>query len=418
MKKNLKTIILSLLTGILLLPSVHADLIPPLVKDTLRNWFGGAIPEDYVVRTLLAILLFVIFYWAAGAVFKAGHYDDTKINKFRWMVALLVSIITVLFIPYSLLEVYKSIFALITPILATIGLILLARKVAKHHTPEGHIGAALIYAFVFAILGFVVAMADDFGISKYRITAGWSFLDIIQLLMVLVFIFMAMHIIKLFGRGPRGRIRDMGDNIRRGNEEAERERSEEKKEEKEARKIEHEDKKEEAIERKEIKTDIKIFSNLKKLKRLVEEWAKTIDQKKRPKGDQDKLKEINDELERLRKLEKFSLGLRRINIREAKHLEHLEQQMGNAQIGKDFKPYVGTGGKYRLTQESNLDNLFTKILAYISWQVNVAEPQPVYILNAIDKAMRIEVKKMQLEKENFRGAKQEEESAERIEHSH
>ena len=220
MRNKFKIIITSLVPALFLVPSVCAfQLFPPMISELLQTWFGGAIPPDYITRILLGLLIFIVFYYAAGFAFNKNAYGESKTNTFRWMVALLVAILTVLFLPQSLMDIYKSMFAMFTPVLVTIGLIVFARKVNKHHTQEGHIGAALAYAIGIALIGFVVAEASQFGIQDFNIF-GWSFLDILQLMMTILFVLFFMNIFKAFG-GSKTRMKDLGANSNEGRKEAE-----------------------------------------------------------------------------------------------------------------------------------------------------------------------------------------------------
>ncbi len=265
MKKNFKTIIIAILSTIFLIPSVHADIIPPIIKDQFREWFGSGVPDDYVLRMLLTLLVFLIFYWGAGALFKSGGaFGDSKTNMFRWTIALVVALIVGLFTPMSIIQTYKTIFLLIVPIIIVFGGLALGHRAARHKTSEGHLAAAIIYLFIFVVMSLTLAKANEFGITDYRLAAGFSFVDLLNIVMFVFFILMVVHFVKAFkpggfgwGKGPSTSMRRMEQNIGAGERGDHRHDKVEKREHKD-------EKKEERTEKKEIKVETKIFIELKK----------------------------------------------------------------------------------------------------------------------------------------------------------
>lgn len=408
MKNKLKIIITSLLPALFLVPSAHAfQLFPPMITEMLQNWFGGAIPPDYITRILLGLLIFIIFYYAAGFVFSDKVYGASKTNTFRWMVALLTAIISVLFIPQSLLDIYKSMFAMLTPVLITIALIMFARKVNKHHTQEGHIGAALAYAVGIALIGFVVAEASQFGIQDYAFF-GWSLLDIMQMLMFLLFVLFCINIFKAFG-GSKTRMRDMSSNIKDARNNMEKQEKEDEKNKKEEKEAEKETKREEKTTKKEIREDVYIFNDLKKLRALVIQWQATITDAKKH-GDEKLEKAVLDELQRLRKEQAYRDKLERIKIKEASNLHNLaEGKIGKYVGGKNVK--INANIETLIKTDSHLNAVFEKILDFISGKIagtlpNV-RPDTGSIIAAIDQALRVQVQLLRTEEEEVKEENQE-----------
>ncbi len=402
MKNKLKIIITSLVPALFLVPFACAfQLFPPMISELLQTWFGGAIPPDYITRILLGLLIFIVFYYAAGFAFNKSAYGESKTNTFRWMVALLVAILTVLFLPQSLMDIYKSMFAMFTPVLVTIGLIVFARKVNKHHTQEGHIGAALAYAIGIALIGFVVAEASQFGIQDFNIV-GWSFLDILQLLMFVLFVLFFINIFKAFSGGSKQRSEQMKANINDAEKDIkhqEKEKEETKKEEKQAA---AETKKEEKIEKKETYEDIHIFQELKKLRELVVAWAATITNTNRH-GDIRAEQAVLNELKRLRNEQAYRDKLERIKIKEARNLHGLVEGKIGRYTGDKKVVNINSSIETLIKTDSHLNAVFEKILDYISGKVTGAletmKPDTNSIIAAIDQALAIKARTIKTEQQ-------------------
>ena len=201
MKNYFKSIFLTILSLLLFIPFTSALLMPSIVNDTLRRVFSGGIPEDYVLRMLITLLIFLVFYWGAAGLFTKGRgFGEKKTNMFRWTIALVIALIVGLFTPITLLHTYKTILLLSIPLLATAGILVLAHKAAKSKHNEGYVGAALLYLLLITIISITAAKAHEFGIMEYRLMTGFSFIDMFELIIFITFILMVVNFIKAFGR--------------------------------------------------------------------------------------------------------------------------------------------------------------------------------------------------------------------------
>jgi len=466
MKINLKTIVIGIFTSIFLIPSVHADLMPPIISNTFRQWFGSGVPDDYVLRSLITLLIFLIFYWAGGALFKKGShgFGDSKMNMFRWTIALIIALIVGLFTPMTLLQTYKTIFLLAVPLLGTIGILVLGHKAAKQGTSEGYLAAAILYLFILVVISLTLAKASSFGITDYKLAAGFSFIDMLEILIFVFFILMVVNFFKAFGiKAPKGdffrqhhrpapegeppaaRRRREEEDRRREEERRRRERehrpetpeehrreevekrreeAEDKQEEKAEHEEEKEEKKEERLERAEIKRGVRIFNELKHLKDLMMEWLEAS-------GAPTYRKQVLEELERIRKDESIMRTLEKYSIREVKKIDYLEH-LGNRMGGKHEERL-----EQLIRQEVHLSKVFEELLDYISKKIDelefkykgappekknfneseFQEPKKE-ILSAINKALQVSVERINVEKQEFSETEEAEKDTKKAEHAH
>ena len=185
------------------LPFAFAALIPAIVTDNLRVWFGSGLGLDqvWVVRFMLFILLYAIIYFGASKVFQ-GH------QNIAITVSIVLGLLGSLTAPPDMLMSIATTYGLLGNVLFLLAPVFAGLYVA-HKLNTGGAYGHVIRAFIFFMLAWLLST----GLTMYDMQwsmGNFEFSDGVQLAMTAFIILGIWSLIKGSGEAVRGDISSSG----------------------------------------------------------------------------------------------------------------------------------------------------------------------------------------------------------------
>ena len=197
LKGSVRRVGVLLLITLLSLPLTLAALIPAIVTDNLRVWFGSGLGLDqvWVVRFMLFILLYAIIYFGASKVFK--EHQNISIT-----VSIVLGLLGSLTAPPDMLMSIATTYGLLGNVLFLLAPVFAGLYVA-HKLNTGGAYGHVIRAFIFFMLAWLLST----GLTMYDMQwsmGSFEFSDGVQLAMTAFIILGIWSLIKGSGEATRG----------------------------------------------------------------------------------------------------------------------------------------------------------------------------------------------------------------------
>ncbi|MFH1072515.1 MAG: hypothetical protein V1743_03745 [Nanoarchaeota archaeon] len=203
-KHGLEVIVFLSVLFLLLMPAVHADIIPEFLKNILKQLFAGNLfQQEWAGRSIFALLVFTMLFWAAGFIFKNA-------GGVRFTVALILSIISGIGVPKAfistMLTTYGFVSGIIVILLPIFALFYLQRFFPD--TRMGQLGRIAMYLLIFVLLTYVAnTLALDSSLIKFSSKYSFKFKDAFAIVQLVIFLMIMRAVLKLFtgaGAGSGG----------------------------------------------------------------------------------------------------------------------------------------------------------------------------------------------------------------------